>query len=414
MTSVNQEDEFTEVAHKSKKHKAINSPTLPTLQKTGSSESPPVTPVRPKPAFKNTIPVILSGVDKKFKTWRSVMGELRQYHPSLKVSQIKDLPKGDFLVIGDSMQDVIILQSETKMKAALGKNVKDSLPKAFQTKNTQNKILAIKKVPTDITDDEFREFLDLNQINYAKADRLKSKKDGRVLPIFQLEINDPDEAEALLSQNLMCNVTGIVYKVEGFRQPVSVTQCFNCQSFGHSAKNCTSKQKCLICGESHSHKGCPNKKARKPKCANCKGPRVASYKGCPEYRKQTFRQHVVNNQISYAAPVGQKSLTQPKTPQTFQFTAEQLTKFVPIVVIQIAQPQACYPSPKQDMLDLKSSMCPKISNAAKTILSVNITGKELFESIGSLSAPAPLPPSHSHLRGPKLTRPSNPPQNHSH
>ena len=43
------------------------------------------------------------------------------------------------------------------------------------------------------------------------------------------------------------------------------------------------------------------------------------------------------------------------------------------------------------MLDLKSSMCRKISNVAKTILSVNITGKEPFESIGSLSAPAPLP-----------------------
>ena len=74
-----------------------------------------------------------------------------------------------------------------------------------------------------------------------------------------LEISHPAEAEALISQNLMCNVTGIVYQVEEFRRPISVTQCFNCQSFGHSAKNCRSKQKCLICGESHSHKGCPNR-----------------------------------------------------------------------------------------------------------------------------------------------------------
>ena len=71
------------------------------------------------------------------------MGELRQYHPSLKVSQIKELPKGDFLVIGYSVQDMVILQSELKMKAALGKNVKISLPKAFQTNETQNKSLAI-------------------------------------------------------------------------------------------------------------------------------------------------------------------------------------------------------------------------------------------------------------------------------
>ena len=194
------------------------------------------------------------------------------------------------------MQDVVILQSESKMKASLGKNVKISLPKAYQINQKQNKCLAIKGVPTDITEAEFQEFLDLNKISYAKAERLKSKKDGIVLPIFQLETSDPAEAEALLSQNLMYNVTGIVYKVEEFRQPVSVRQCFNCQSFGHSAKHCRSKPKCVICCESHSHKGCPRKEAQQPKCANCSGPHVASYKGCPEYKKQAFRQHVVNHQ----------------------------------------------------------------------------------------------------------------------
>ena len=94
----------------------------------------------------------------------------------------------------------------------------------------------------------------------------------------------------------------------------------------------------------------------------------------------------------YATVVSQNSLPQPKTTQTFQFTAEQLTKFVANVAIQIAQPQLCYPNPKQDMLNLKSSMCRNVSNVAKTILGINITGKELFESIGSLSAPAPPRP----------------------
>ena len=102
------------------------------------------------------------------------MGELRQHHPSLKISHVKELAKGDLLVVGDSVQDVVILQSESKMKAALGKNVKISLPKAYQINQKQNKCLAIKGVPTDITEAEFQEFLDLNKISYAKAERLKS------------------------------------------------------------------------------------------------------------------------------------------------------------------------------------------------------------------------------------------------
>ena len=130
------------------------------------------------------------------------MGELRQLHPSLKIFKSQGTGK-----------------TELKMKATLGKNVRVSLPKAYQTTQTKKNCLAVKEVPTDITANEFKEFLDLNKITYAKAERLKSRKDGRVLPIFQLEISDPAEVEALLSQNLVCNVTGIVYKWKNFVSP---------------------------------------------------------------------------------------------------------------------------------------------------------------------------------------------------
>ena len=224
MSSANQEGEFTEVHRKRRKRKTSSSHTLPsTLQRTRPSESPPKTPTGPKTStVKNQIPVILSGIDAKYQTWRQVMGELRQHHPSLKISKVKALQKGDLLVVGDSLQDAIILQSESKMKAALGKNVRVSLPNAYQITKQKHKCLVVKGVPTDLTEEDFKEFLNLNKISYAKAERYKSKNDGRVLPMFQLEISDPAKAEALLSQNLMCNVTGIVYKVEEFRQPVSV------------------------------------------------------------------------------------------------------------------------------------------------------------------------------------------------
>ena len=87
MSLVNQEDEFTEVIRKRKKRKATGSPTLPTLQKTGSSEPPPGTPTRLKLAStKNKIPVILSGIKEEHKNWRKLLGKLRQFHPSLKIS----------------------------------------------------------------------------------------------------------------------------------------------------------------------------------------------------------------------------------------------------------------------------------------------------------------------------------------
>ena len=61
--------------------KASGSPTLPSQPKPGSSQAPIGTPVRPKPNQKNTIPVILSGVNEEFRNWRKLMGELRQSPP---------------------------------------------------------------------------------------------------------------------------------------------------------------------------------------------------------------------------------------------------------------------------------------------------------------------------------------------
>ena len=114
--------------------------------------------------------------------------------------------------------------------------------------------------------------------------------------MFKLETKDDTEAEALITENLTCPITGIIYRMEEFRTPISVQQCWNCQSFGHSAKTCRSKTKCLICEDSHHHKRCPNKEKKQPKCAYCDGPHVASYKGCPANKKQAFRQHVVDSQ----------------------------------------------------------------------------------------------------------------------
>ena len=88
-----------------------------------------------------------------------------------------------FLIIRDTPRDVGILQSESKMKACLGQKVKISLPKAYQTAKPR-KSLVVKGVPAEVTEQEFKEFLDFNKINYAKAERLKRKKDGRVLEIF--------------------------------------------------------------------------------------------------------------------------------------------------------------------------------------------------------------------------------------
>ena len=187
-----------------------------------------------------------------------------------------------------------------------------------------------------MSEKDIKEFLDLNKIIYSKAERLTSQKDGRALQMFKLEIKDEAEAEARILQNLTCHITCMIYNVEEFRSPVSVQQCWNCHNFGHSQSKCT----------------------------NCKGPRIASYKGCPAYKKQAFGQHVVDNRKSYAAILLQN--TAPPQPQdkTFTFSAKQLLRFVANVAIQVAQPQVCYINSPRTQLT-RSQVCVKFQTLPK-------------------------------------------------
>ena len=182
------------------------------------------------------------------------MNELRQCHPSLRVFQIKQSQKG-WIFIGDTPTDFAILQSETKMKQVFGPKVKVSLPKSYHSADaSKSKFLVFKGASANITIKDFKELLDFNKINHAEAERMKSKTTGKNLSFIKIKSDDPKQAEALISGGIVCQKTGIIFRVEEFKTTPSILQYFKCQGFGHKAPNCTKNEKCVVCGEAHSHK----------------------------------------------------------------------------------------------------------------------------------------------------------------
>lgn len=69
------------------------------------------------------------------------------------------------------------------------------------------------------------------------------------------------------------------------RQRNKLTQCYNCQMFGHGEKNCHIKTYCAICAETHETSAC---KSSNIKCANCNGTHKASDPSCMS--RQSFYQ----------------------------------------------------------------------------------------------------------------------------
>ena len=217
------------------------------------------------------------------------MSELRQYHSSLRVFQIKQSQKG-WIFIGDTSEDFAILQSETKMKQVFGPKVKVSLPKSYHSADaSKSKFLVFKGVSNNITIKDFKELFNFNEIYHAEAERMKSNRTGKDLLFIKINSDNPNQAKALLSGGLICQETGIIFWVEEFKTTPSIFQCFKCQGFGHKAPNCTKNQKCVACAEAHSHKSCPNKGQRKLKCTHCTGPHVANYRECPAYEDEASR-----------------------------------------------------------------------------------------------------------------------------
>ena len=233
----------------SKKRKATGSPSLP----------PASQPATPPTSYKSKTPLIATGIDPKFKTPIQIMSELRQYHPSLRVFQIRQSSKG-WIFIGDTPKDFAILQSETKMKQVFGPKVISLCRRIIK-----KKFNILREYHTTSPLKIFKNCLILTKYPMPRLNEWNKKEQVKTCHFIKIKSDDPKQAEALISGGLICQKTGIIFKVEEFRITPSFQQCFKCQDFGHKAQNCTKKQRCVVCGETHSHKDCPNRNKKKTK-----------------------------------------------------------------------------------------------------------------------------------------------------
>jgi hypothetical protein len=88
------------------------------------------------------------------------------------------------------------------------------------------------------------------------------------LHLFLITLPRTEKSKEIFKLATLCHV---VIRVEAYRAQSGLTQCHNCQQFGHVWANYKQSPRCLWCGGGRLHKECPEKKnaASTPACCNC-------------------------------------------------------------------------------------------------------------------------------------------------
>ncbi|GFT47802.1 nucleic-acid-binding protein from transposon X-element [Trichonephila clavipes] len=109
-------------------------------------------------------------------------------------------------------------------------------------------------VDTDVADIE----ADLLQKGFAigKVVQLRKFSTKAPLPIFMVEVRRTETAHDIYEVNSICY---LCVTIDPFRRKPGVTQCYNCNFFNHSSKNCKMNPRCLNCGKNHRTGECTTK-----------------------------------------------------------------------------------------------------------------------------------------------------------
>ena len=168
----------------------------------------------------------------------------------------------------------------------------------YEPMNQKTKVGVVGPVEFDVTEESVEELLIEQGYVNAKAKRLilgygeKARK-TKTMKVF-LEV-----------ETLPSHITIMWEKYEVTQYIDKSWQCFNCQEFGHLAKNCKKPPKCVLCAGIHTFSEC-SKQDIAVKCCNCGQNHTASYGGCIKMKEEKQIQKIkAVNSISYRDAVTQ-------------------------------------------------------------------------------------------------------------
>jgi hypothetical protein len=135
------------------------------------------------------------------------------------------------------------------------------------------------------------------------------------LPLFLITLPRTAKSQEIFRLTALCH---IAVRVETYRAQNGLTQCHNCQQFGHVWAICKQPPRCLWRRGGHLHKECPEKEnaASIPACCNChlaerEKPHPANYRGCRHAKEELQKKKSQRTQKTTTGRVFSSNITMP-------------------------------------------------------------------------------------------------------
>ena len=143
----------------------------------------------------------------------------------------------------------------------------------------------------------------IKEIKQIKSMRTPNQVINKVI----LAVENKESADSLIRNGI--RLSYIRYRIEEYRSPIKLIQCFKCQGFNHIAKNCKKEKTiCPKCGsDNHPIDEQTNKpicNAEKKQCINCGNEHSSAAPFCPkkQERLQYIKAKISNNKQDIIIP----------------------------------------------------------------------------------------------------------------